>query len=141
MLQLSQNPYLAVHDSHGAFSLAATSTVIRCYSAMLQSFHVLRLLAALSLLEIVAASAAESHPAKAASSLPPVQVIEKMQSSILGEERRVLVRLPRRYEIDTAIRYPVLFKLDGDNGLKRVPARRASSPVTPAAPFSYCRAS
>jgi len=42
-----------------------------------------------------------------------------LQSAILGEDRRILVRLPRRYEQDPAARYPVIYKLDGDNGLDR----------------------
>src|SRR5262245_46009186 len=42
-----------------------------------------------------------------------------MQSSLLSEERRILVRLPRRYEVDTSARYPVLYKFDGDNQLDR----------------------
>jgi uncharacterized protein len=44
---------------------------------------------------------------------------DKLHSAILGEERRILVRLPRHYEVDTKVRYPVLFKLDGDDGLRR----------------------
>jgi predicted alpha/beta superfamily hydrolase len=46
----------------------------------------------------------------------PVQLT--LQSSILSEERRILVRLPRRYELDTMARYPVLYKFDGDNQLQ-----------------------
>ena len=42
-----------------------------------------------------------------------------MQSAVLSEERRILIRLPRRYEADQAVRYPVLYKLDGDNQLQR----------------------
>ena len=45
--------------------------------------------------------------------------IEQLHSSILGEERRALVRLPRHYDSDTSARYPVLYKLDGDDGLRR----------------------
>jgi predicted alpha/beta superfamily hydrolase len=42
-----------------------------------------------------------------------------LQSSLLSEDRRVLVRLPRHYELETAARYPVLYKFDGDNQLER----------------------
>jgi predicted alpha/beta superfamily hydrolase len=42
-----------------------------------------------------------------------------VQSSVLSEDRRILVRLPRRYEFDVAARYPVLYKFDGDNQLER----------------------
>jgi predicted alpha/beta superfamily hydrolase len=55
----------------------------------------------------------------AAASSKPAYVEEKLHSTVLNEERRVLVRLPRRYQLDAATRYPVLFKLDGDDGLKR----------------------
>jgi predicted alpha/beta superfamily hydrolase len=47
----------------------------------------------------------------------PAQLV--LKSSLLSEERRILVRLPRRYEIDAAARYPVLYKFDGDNQLSR----------------------
>lgn len=47
----------------------------------------------------------------------PTQLVVK--SSLLSEERRILVRLPRHYERDTAARYPVLYKFDGDNQLAR----------------------
>ena len=42
-----------------------------------------------------------------------------LRSSILSEDRRILVRLPRHFKRDTAARYPVLYKFDGDNGLDR----------------------
>lgn len=42
-----------------------------------------------------------------------------IHSTILDEDRRILVRLPRHYERDTLQRYPVLIKFDGDNGLQR----------------------
>jgi len=42
-----------------------------------------------------------------------------LQSPLLSEDRRILVRLPRHYELDTAARYPVLYKFDGDNQLER----------------------
>lgn len=47
----------------------------------------------------------------------PAQLV--LKSSLLSEERRILVRLPRHYELDTAARYPVLYKFDGDNQLAR----------------------
>jgi predicted alpha/beta superfamily hydrolase len=40
-----------------------------------------------------------------------------LKSAVLGEDRRILVVLPRRYDADPAARYPVLYKLDGDNQL------------------------
>jgi predicted alpha/beta superfamily hydrolase len=42
-----------------------------------------------------------------------------LHSSVLSEERRVLVRLPRNYDRETSARYPVLYKFDGDNQLER----------------------
>jgi hypothetical protein len=48
---------------------------------------------------------------------PPAQLV--LKSSLLSEERRILVRLPRHYDLDTAARYPVLYKFDGDNQLAR----------------------
>lgn len=47
----------------------------------------------------------------------PAQLV--LKSSLLSEERRILVRLPRYYDLDTAARYPVLYKFDGDNQLAR----------------------
>ena len=47
----------------------------------------------------------------------PVQVV--LRSALLSEDRRILVRLPRHYERDSAARYPVLYKFDGDNQLDR----------------------
>lgn len=44
---------------------------------------------------------------------------QTLHSSLLNEDRRILIRLPRHYEIDTTTRYPVLYKLDGDNQLRR----------------------
>ncbi|MGC4048486.1 MAG: alpha/beta hydrolase-fold protein [Paludibaculum sp.] len=42
-----------------------------------------------------------------------------LHSSVLSEERRILVRLPRDYELESTARYPVLYKFDGDNQLER----------------------
>jgi predicted alpha/beta superfamily hydrolase len=47
----------------------------------------------------------------------PKQLI--LHSTLLDEDRRILVRLPRHYELDAAARYPVLYKFDGDNQLQR----------------------
>jgi predicted alpha/beta superfamily hydrolase len=44
---------------------------------------------------------------------------EKLHSTILQENRYLQVRLPHGYTASGATRYPVLFKLDGDNGLER----------------------
>jgi uncharacterized protein len=84
-------------------------------------FRAIRVLAFL-----VSSSLAPAAPADVKQSGPSVRgprasasVVEKLQSAILEEERRVLVRLPRRYELDRTTRYPVLFKLDGAEGLER----------------------
>jgi predicted alpha/beta superfamily hydrolase len=42
-----------------------------------------------------------------------------LKSSVMGEDRRIIVRLPRGYESDMAACYPVLYKFDGDNQLAR----------------------
>ena len=47
---------------------------------------------------------AQSTPAER----QPLQLT--LQSSLLFEDRRILVRLPRNYELDAAARYPVLYK-------------------------------
>jgi predicted alpha/beta superfamily hydrolase len=44
---------------------------------------------------------------------------QTLHSSLLNEDRRILIRLPRHYELDSSARYPVLYKLDGDNQLQR----------------------
>jgi predicted alpha/beta superfamily hydrolase len=59
------------------------------------------------------------QPSPAATNAKATYIEEKLHSSILDEDRRVLVRLPRRYLLDASARYPVLFKLDGGDGLKR----------------------
>jgi predicted alpha/beta superfamily hydrolase len=56
-------------------------------------------------------------PPPAAAARQPVQL--NVRSSILAEDRRILVRLPRHYDLDPAARFPVLYKFDGDNGLDR----------------------
>jgi predicted alpha/beta superfamily hydrolase len=55
----------------------------------------------------------------AQSGAPPAAQQHILHSSVLSEDRRVLVRLPRHYERDSTVRYPVLYKLDGDNRLQR----------------------
>jgi predicted alpha/beta superfamily hydrolase len=40
-----------------------------------------------------------------------------LRSAVLDEQRRLLIRLPRRYELEPNARYPVAYKLDGDNQL------------------------
>lgn len=47
----------------------------------------------------------------------PVEIT--LTSSLLSENRRLLIRLPRRYDLDPTARYPVLYKFDGDNQLER----------------------
>jgi predicted alpha/beta superfamily hydrolase len=44
---------------------------------------------------------------------------EKLPSTILQENRYLQVRLPPGYTASGTTRYPVLFKLDGDNGVER----------------------
>jgi predicted alpha/beta superfamily hydrolase len=48
---------------------------------------------------------------------PPAELT--LRSSLLEEDRRILVRLPRHYALDSSARFPVLYKFDGDNGLQR----------------------
>src|SRR5215468_8372660 len=81
-------------------------------NAFAPSRRPLLLLAALGL-AASSKSLAQPNPAMR----QPLQLT--MQSSLLAEERRILVRLPRRYEVDTSARYPVLYKFDGDNQLDR----------------------
>jgi len=52
---------------------------------------------------------------------PPSQIAtaQTLHSTLLNEDRRILVRLPKNYERDTSTRYPVLYKFDGDNQLER----------------------
>ncbi len=69
-----------------------------------------------------AAGKAAAAPAREASTSPTPYTIERLHSTILGEERAALIRLPRHYVRDTSARYPVLFKLDGGNGLERYDA-------------------
>jgi predicted alpha/beta superfamily hydrolase len=59
-----------------------------------------------------AGSRAQNAPA------PPYSQ-QTLHSSVLEEDRRILIRLPRHYDLDSAARYPVLYKLDGDNALRR----------------------
>lgn len=75
---------------------------------------------------LVASSLAAAAPAEPKQPAPVVpgprasaSIVEKLTSTILAEERRVLVRLPRHYETDSSARYPVLYKLDGADGLER----------------------
>lgn len=42
-----------------------------------------------------------------------------LHSNLLEEDRRIIVRLPRHYTLDTEKRYAVLYKFDGDNELPR----------------------
>jgi predicted alpha/beta superfamily hydrolase len=66
-------------------------------------------------------STAPSPPGERGGAEAPY-AIERLHSTILGEERAALIRLPRDYARDTSARYPVLFKLDGGNGLERYAA-------------------
>lgn len=55
-------------------------------------------------------------------SLTPQTEKQTLKSSLLSEERLILVRLPRHYGSDKDRRYPVLYKFDGDNQLDRYDA-------------------
>lgn len=68
------------------------------------------------------AGATAGSPAAETSPPKPPYAIERLHSTILNEERAVLIRLPRHYQRDTSTRYPVLFKLDGGSGLERYDA-------------------
>jgi predicted alpha/beta superfamily hydrolase len=48
----------------------------------------------------------------------PPYLETRLRSAVLDEERRLLIRQPRAYEQDGRQRYPVLYKLDGDNQLR-----------------------
>jgi hypothetical protein len=67
--------------------------------------------------DLVAATVREVLTPQPAQPRQPVQL--NLRSSILAEDRRILVRLPRHYDLDPAARFPVLYKFDGDNGLQR----------------------
>jgi predicted alpha/beta superfamily hydrolase len=61
-----------------------------------------------------------AHGAEPPSSKPTPPYLEQtLPSTLLGEDRRILIRLPRHYALDTTTRYPVLYKLDGDNQFQR----------------------
>lgn len=70
-------------------------------------------------LTIAAPTTRATSESVAATKTEPPYTIERLPSAILGEERVALIRLPRHYARDTSARYPVLFKLDGGNGLER----------------------
>jgi predicted alpha/beta superfamily hydrolase len=59
---------------------------------------------------------AQSTPAPASENKPveSSNIIQtKIHSTILGEERNVIIHLPRNYSKDTAQKYPVMYVLDG----------------------------
>lgn len=65
-------------------------------------------------------AAPRTDGAQAPSDKPTLPYIEHtLTSSVMGEDRRVLIRLPRHYALDATTRYPVLYKLDGDNQFER----------------------
>lgn len=55
--------------------------------------------------------------ANAQPSAPDVDQV--LRSTVLKEERRFRIRLPRHYSPDATTRYPVLFKLESEDGLAR----------------------
>jgi predicted alpha/beta superfamily hydrolase len=73
------------------------------------------MLLAIALLAVPGADGAEPPSIKPT----PPYLEQTLPSSLLGEDRRILIRLPRHYALDTTTRYPVLYKLDGDNQLQR----------------------
>jgi predicted alpha/beta superfamily hydrolase len=68
-----------------------------------------------ALLVLPAAGQAQTPPGPAPQA---PYLTETLRSSVLGEDRRLLIRLPPGYDADSKARYPVLYKLDGDNGLR-----------------------
>jgi predicted alpha/beta superfamily hydrolase len=61
-----------------------------------------------------------AHGAQPPADQPAPPYLEQtLTSAIMGEDRRILIRLPRYYALDTTTRYPVLYKLDGDNQFER----------------------
>lgn len=87
------------------------------------------IVSSLAMAEVRAAEAGAAATPPAARYVP-----EKLQSAILGEERRAIVRLPRGYDRDATARHPVLFKLDGDGGLKSYEEALDALGTTGAAP-------
>lgn len=63
-----------------------------------------------SLLALAALACAQPAPPKR----EPARL--SLHSTLLNEDRRILVVLPRHHELDSGKRYPVIYKLDGDNG-------------------------
>ena len=74
-----------------------------------------------SIVPLVAlAGTADAQPSPPAPSASPAPFTETtLQSAVLSESRRIIVRLPRHYERDAGQRFAVLYKLDGTNGLTR----------------------
>jgi predicted alpha/beta superfamily hydrolase len=76
-------------------------------------------------LMVLIASGVDSIRAQSAPPLPPTQTDEKkpadgdgivqtkIYSTILSEERRLIIHLPRNYSKDTTQKYPVMYVLDG----------------------------
>ena len=62
--------------------------------------------------------AAHAQPSPSTPSAAPGPFAESIvQSAVLSEPRRIIVRLPRHYARDATRRFAVLYKLDGTNGL------------------------
>ena len=63
---------------------------------------------------VFAQSTPTATPAPASESKPPENIIQaNIHSTIMGEDRRVIVHLPRNYSKDLAQKYPVMYVLDG----------------------------
>lgn len=75
----------------------------------------------LSTLALAGAAAGQTAPAPTPTPAAggPASPFEELtlQSTVLSEARRIIVRLPRHYAREATERYPVVYKLDGTNGL------------------------
>jgi len=63
---------------------------------------------------LLLAASAVAQPAA-----PQRILTQSLRSELLAEDRRLFVRLPRHYNLDTEKRYAVIYKFDGDNDLSR----------------------
>ncbi len=76
-------------------------------------FSPLRLMTSFVLALMVSATALAQAPAQAQAPAIPGVTTLRIKSTVLGEDRNILVRTPRGYENGNA-RYPVLYLTDGD---------------------------
>src|ERR1044072_7020678 len=72
------------------------------------------LLAFSILLSAAAITHAQQTPTPTSSPSGERKVVDTtIQSSIMSEERRVIIHLPRSYALETTQKYPVMYVLDG----------------------------